>query len=88
VDWAIPGDGKNKTRIFLFGRQRRKGKGALLEHRQPLMFLCLNKFVIARHCKIYIGHSLFSCTFQISFCLAHTLFLTGEAHEDVRFLMR
>jgi hypothetical protein len=33
VDWTFGGDRKNKTQIFLFGRQQRHGAGALLECR-------------------------------------------------------
>jgi hypothetical protein len=86
MGWTFPSDKKNKTRLLLLGRHQRQGATALLKCRQPLLFLHL-----AQLCKLQ-GFIIYKRAFVVyplhSTNWARTFFLTGEAREGTRFLMR
>jgi hypothetical protein len=88
MGWAIRGSGNVKTGGVLSSRLPRQDVGAFLECRQPLSFLCI-KQLAKTECLVSYKRA-FVLEHSVTHLLikAHALFLTGETHKGVRFLMR
>jgi hypothetical protein len=88
MGWAIRGRGKAKTRGITPLRFSGQNLGAFLEHGKPPLFFCLNQHVTCGGLVCYKRAFIVDSSIAYLLFKACTIFIIGEAHEGVRFLMR